>query len=328
MPAKRNVVFIDTNIYLKFYSFSTSDLKTLETLSTYLDKKHLEIVITQQLKDEFYRNRESTIQKSIDDFMKINFNQKIPTLFLNEISAYKELLKAKKEYENKYNNLLRNIKDSAINESLKADEIISNIFESSHFIKNTNKIYGAALARMRAKNPPGKPNELGDAIHWESFLADLKKGNDLIIISDDGDFRDELDKLRAKPFLIKEWKSKKNSNLIYFQDLNIFFKKYLPHFELQDQIKEKIRELLDCLNNSESFRQTHIIIDELSQYIDDIDENDIKSIIECCFNNNQVLWIIDDPDIRDFILKLQQNTNLDEVTHERISRLISDDNEY
>ncbi|WP_160149932.1 PIN domain-containing protein [Legionella beliardensis] len=55
---------MDTNIYLDFYEYSTSDLESLEKLSESLTKEHVTLFINKQLKDEFIKNRGVRINKA------------------------------------------------------------------------------------------------------------------------------------------------------------------------------------------------------------------------------------------------------------------------
>jgi predicted nucleic acid-binding protein len=192
MSYQKNALFIDTNIYLEFYKYSDSDLNSLEQLSDSLEKEHFELLVNQQLKDEFSKNRASRINQAFQEYKKINYNLPIPTLFSNEIECLKDLHAAKKNYEKAYATLLSKIQKGVLDETLKADLIINKIFQRSKHIKIDNDIYNKAIRRMRCHNPPGEANELGDALHWESLLSHVETGKNLIIISNDSDFIDDL----------------------------------------------------------------------------------------------------------------------------------------
>jgi hypothetical protein len=167
MSYKKNALFIDTNIYLEFYQYSNSSLDSLAQLSDSLEKKHFELLVNQQLKDEFSKNRASRIKQAFEEYKKINCSQKIPTLFNNEIECVNELHLTKQNYEKAYAALLSKIQQGVLNETLKADLIINKIFQASQDIKINDEIYKKAIKRMRCHNPPGKANDLGDALHWE-----------------------------------------------------------------------------------------------------------------------------------------------------------------
>ena len=64
-------LFIDTNIFLQFYRLTDEDLSELDKLKSQIQAKHIVLFITQQVKDEFSRNREKEIKKSLDSMKKL-----------------------------------------------------------------------------------------------------------------------------------------------------------------------------------------------------------------------------------------------------------------
>jgi predicted nucleic acid-binding protein len=50
-------LFTDTNILLSFYHLSSDDLEELRKLIVLIDNKQIVLVLTDQVKDEFFRNR-------------------------------------------------------------------------------------------------------------------------------------------------------------------------------------------------------------------------------------------------------------------------------
>jgi predicted nucleic acid-binding protein len=51
-------LFIDTNILLSFYALNQEDLAELNKLIEAIDKQQITLLFTDQIFDEFYRNRE------------------------------------------------------------------------------------------------------------------------------------------------------------------------------------------------------------------------------------------------------------------------------
>ena len=140
-----------------------------------------------------------------------------------------------------------------------------------------------------------------------SLLQGAGKKIKLIIISEDGDFCDELDK-SIKPFLLKEWVSKNKGKLELFKKLNDFLLIYAPEFKLSDQTKNDIHQLIEELENSGSFAQTHSLVENLQNYIDSFSKDNARQIISAFLNNNQVGWISGDDDVIDFCEKSTVNT--------------------
>ena len=60
-------VFIDTNIYLNLYDYSKDDIKKLQALVDLQRSSKLNLYINAQLRNEFYRNRETKIKQTLDN---------------------------------------------------------------------------------------------------------------------------------------------------------------------------------------------------------------------------------------------------------------------
>ncbi len=126
-----------------------------------------------------------------------------------------------------------------------ADQLIGEIFESSSISKVNAKAYAAASRRVALGNPPGKRGSMGDAINWVVLLQAVSKGEDLHIISADGDFFSVLDESKPKPFLADEWASEKDGCLYTYRTLSEFMDQ---HFDGTAFSYDKNKEaLIDSL---------------------------------------------------------------------------------
>jgi hypothetical protein len=103
-------VFIDTNVFLSLYNFSEDDLDKLEKLNHYLSKSCLNLCLTNQVRDEFFRNRESIISTALKKFQNEKFNFSTPIIARNFQEEYQELDKIKKKYEEKHYALCKRLK--------------------------------------------------------------------------------------------------------------------------------------------------------------------------------------------------------------------------
>jgi len=300
--AKPNVnIFIDTNIYLSFYGRSTDDLNVLKELKSKLSNNTFGLIVTEQVKDEFYRQRENNISEALKKLDEINFNLEIPGICKTDSEKYTSLIDAKKTYAKVLYEMRNTLEDLAITNSLEADNIIKSIFEYSTNIERKKDIFELAYTRIKVGNPPGKKNNICDAINWELILKESKKGVDLVIISTDGDYGDVLDKKRVKPFLQNEWKKKKKSEITLFNNLNDFLNKHLPELILKGEQHDCIDNLVKALENSQNFSQTHIHIKELQRYFDKLDVSQVARVINALETNTQISWILTDDDVREFI---------------------------
>ncbi|KTD36011.1 hypothetical protein Lnau_0995 [Legionella nautarum] len=263
--------------------------------------------------------------------LKLILKKNFPTLISNDSDLHQKFtksLKALKEASKQFGivceEIIDNIKKEAVVNNLKPDILIKSIFDNAKTIDLTPAIYKQSVTRMRLKNPPGKPNELGDRVHWESLLK-IEDNNKLVIISEDGDFASLLDANNIKPFLKDEWHSKTNSSIEFFKDLSSFLKKYLPEFELKEQteVADNIRLLIDSLATSDSFSTTHYLIHQLNQFYPNFNFEHIKNIINCYLNNSQIYMIIGDSDIYEFLSKLTRHPNYNPELNDEVCYLLN-----
>ena len=73
-------VFIDTNIFLGFYSFSGGDLEELRKISKLSKNGTINLFVSDYLLDEFRRNRESVIKQGIDQLSQSKIDLHLPNL--------------------------------------------------------------------------------------------------------------------------------------------------------------------------------------------------------------------------------------------------------
>ena len=59
-------LFLDTNVYLGFYKLSGDDLEQLKKLVIAVRDQGTTLLLTEQTRDEFERNREKTAADSLD----------------------------------------------------------------------------------------------------------------------------------------------------------------------------------------------------------------------------------------------------------------------
>lgn len=66
-------IFIDTNIWLSLFYFTSDDLKQFEKLKTLVGTE-IKLIVPSQLQDELRRNRETKLKDSLKDFNIKNSN--------------------------------------------------------------------------------------------------------------------------------------------------------------------------------------------------------------------------------------------------------------
>ena len=76
-------------------------------------------------------------------------------------------------------------------------------------IPPSDEILEALGNRVQVGNPPGKAQSFGDAINWETLLRAAPDGEDLLLVSADGDYASALDRSSLDGFLRQEWLDRK-----------------------------------------------------------------------------------------------------------------------
>ena len=69
--------FIDTNIFLEYFEMSSATLEPLNTLLNLLKEKRVQLIITKQIKDEYYRDKSIVINKMKNEMNKLNIHSKL-----------------------------------------------------------------------------------------------------------------------------------------------------------------------------------------------------------------------------------------------------------
>lgn len=292
-------LFMDAQIWLSWYSFSSNDLKQFSKLKDCIANKEVNIIITDQIVDEVNRNRENKLHDVIDKTKAINFN--IPVLYQGYTKEHALFKKQLKDLRDLNTNIQEKIEKDIIEQTLPQDVLIKELFSLSTTLKTNQDIIDKAILRFRViGNPPGKDNKCGDAINWETLLSEYNFG-DLFFISDDKDYKSVLDKNRLNQYLENEWVSRKKSKIYFYENLNEFFARHLSDIKLTTTKKQD--ELIKELADSCSFIETHRIISKMAKYTD-WNETQVSAICNIALYNSQVYSIIQDDDVFDFLFKI------------------------
>jgi hypothetical protein len=289
-------LFIDTNIYLSFYHFASDDLDELGKLAVLMADKKLELFVPEQMVDEFHRNREIKISQALNKFKEQKLNLQFPQL-CKDYKEYNSLRDLQRKFETVHAELLKNIIINISEKTLKADKTIDMLFKQTPHIHSDELVQKARL-RIETGRPPGKKASLGDALNWESLLAAVPTGNDLYFVSDDGDYCSPLDDSQFNQYLLDEWQKNKASQLRFYKRLSSFFKDVFPDIKLSGELEKEV--LIRRLANSSTFAKTHSVIADLSRHVG-FTTDQVNAILNAYVSNNQVYWIMSDPDVRGFI---------------------------
>lgn len=317
-------LFIDTNIFLSFYHFTKEDLEELKKLGVLLEQKKVILYLPEQVVDEFRRNRENRIMDALKQLQEPKLKPQFPQL-CKDYEQYPTLKQLLEECEKQRSTLVDKIMKDVAKQTLKADVTIKNLFEKAKRISIDDNLVDKARVRMKVGNPPGKGGSLGDAINWEALLKNVPVGENLHFITDDKDYRSIVDRNNFMEFLSQEWTEKKRSQIVYYERLSLFFQEHFPNIKLASELEKE--SLIGDLAASRSFAQTHTLVKKLSNY-NDFTSEQLNEIVEAAISNNQIYWIIKDPDVYEFFSSIIQGHE-DQIDKDNLNMLMQElQNEY
>ncbi len=286
----RRNLYIDTNVFLTFYHFSNEDLEELKKLIALINTDNIKLYIPEQTQNEFNRNREVKIADSLDKLRGTKLGNQFP-MICHSYDEYHLMKKAIKNFEMNKSKLLEKLQHDAETETLLADEVLTQLFSKAEIIETSDEILNRSILRYDVGNPPGKDKSYGDAINWESLLEEAPNDFDLYFISDDKDYYSKLNDKKFNEYLLKEWKTKKNSDLHYFRRLTEFFKQYYPDIEISSETEKEI--IIKNLFEAYSFDNAKSVIRKLRGF-DNFSIKQLNDITAAFATNNQIYWIKND----------------------------------
>lgn len=293
-------VFIDTNILLNFFHFTKEDIDALS--SVFASHKHgaATVHLTQQVCDEFLRNRENKIKDALKRFKDVKFSAQLPA-FMKQYEEYEQIRQKSSELQELVKTVSKKVDDDVIKSGLLTDALIKDIFAKSNPIETTSELYAKAQMRVALGNPPGKGGSLGDSVNWTALLSAVPNHQNIHIISEDGDFYSTLDEKRPHPFLKEEWKREKNGELFVYRELSTFLYEHFDGVAFSyDQNKD---DLINNLAGSGSFATTHSLIAKLEQF-GYFSLKEVQRILAAAVANDQFGWIVGDDDVRAFLIRV------------------------
>ncbi len=293
-------VFIDTNILLNFFHFTKDEIDNLSNIFASHEHGAATVHLTEQVCDEFLRNRENKIKDALKKFKDAKFAAQLPA-FMKQYEEYESIRNKCAELQALTKEISTKVDNDVVSNNLITDKLIKEIFEKSEPIPTSNKLFRQAKMRMSIGNPPGKNYSIGDAINWIALLETVPEGENLHVISEDGDFYSTLDEYRPHPFLREEWKREKNAELFVYRTLSSFLKE---HFDGVAFAYDKNKEaLIESLSESGSFAETHHLVAKLEQF-GYFSLREVQRILAAALANAQFGRIIEDDDVYKFIKRI------------------------
>jgi hypothetical protein len=315
-------VFIDTNVFLSFYHLTNDDLEELRKLKVLLEKGNVTLHLPGQTVDEYRRNRETKIADALKRLKEQKLNLQFPAL-CRDYGEYGSLRELQKDFEKLHSSLVGKISKDIESNSLKADQVIQELFEKAEAIKITEPLIAKAKLRMSVGNPPGKKGSLGDAINWEALLENVPDDEDLYLIADDRDYFSVLDENKPKEFLIHEWKEKKDADVVFYRRLAPFFKEHYPDIKLASELEKEMA--VQQLVGSRAFVTTHSAIAKLGGF-ENFSQSQVSEIVDAALTNSQVSWILGDQDVFEFMTKFaaEYKGKIEEEAYEQLMKSLKE----
>lgn len=256
-------LFIDSNIYLGLFELTSKDLDSLSKLIKYIEDEQIIIFLPEQVKNEFYRNRDRITKETLNEFTKrtkeINTFH-IPNILEDDDNLIKKYTENKKIYVQTLSDIQDKIEKDIEQSKLKADKFFNDLKKVAQKIETTDSIYNKSLKRFNLGNYPqfskNKKHNMGDTVIWESLLSeDTLNKQDLYFVSTDSDFS-------SNKFFSNEWKVKKESEIIFYNSLSNFFGSNNIDIRLEEKYKKGLEDFINRFYNSGSFSQTDGLIKE------------------------------------------------------------------
>lgn len=293
-------VFIDTNILLNFFHFTKEEIDALSNVFASHAQGAATVHLTEQVCDEFSRNRENKIKDALKKFKDVKFVAQLPA-FMKQYEEYEQIRQKSAELQELAKAISQKVDSDVIQSGLLTDTLIKDIFDKSKPIPTTLELFAKAQMRVALGNPPGKNGSMGDAVNWMALLDAIPDGENLHVISEDGDFYSTLDENRPHPFLKDEWKTKKHADLFVYRTLSSFLK---DHFDGVAFSYDKDKDaLIDSLAESGAFAVTHNLVAKLERF-SYFSLKEVQRILSAAVGNNQFGWVVNDADVYAFLKRV------------------------
>ncbi|MDZ4180713.1 MAG: PIN domain-containing protein [Coriobacteriia bacterium] len=287
-------LFIDTNILLSFYHFSSDDLGELNKLAESVEQRKVLLLVPNQVQDEFRRNRHAKIADALRGLRTQKLNFQYPQI-CKDYDEYARLRELQREYEQNHGRLLDRLLSDAASEQLQADEVVHRLFMHAKSIPTTPGVLANARDRVDLGNPPGKNGSLGDAVNWECLLDAAPVGETLHFVTEDKDYWSTLNPESFHPYLMDEWTEVKECALRAYRRLSDFLREDFPEIKLRGESEKD--SLIERLRESPSFQTTHTVVAQLARHRD-YTVSQVNAILSAVVDNTQVGWIASDWDVR------------------------------
>lgn len=238
-------IFIDTNIYLNFIDSSDEQSSSLVKLRRLIEDGRYSLVFPKITQDELFRNVDKVRLGYIATLSQIFPTKK--TELATSISDTKlagEVDNLRKEGSRITSELKKNYLASV----KKWEDRINWLIKHSADIHESDEILKQAVNRRWKGNPPFGKGPMGDEIEWEIIIG-FCLDDDITIITNDPDWKSfDKSKNELHPLLTKEWKSKTNKKIDFFDTLGKFLMS-IDEGDVSEETVKKEKETAEKVND-------------------------------------------------------------------------------
>jgi len=121
-------VFIDTNVYLTFYSLASEDLEELRKLHAAVENGALRLFVPDQVRDEIERNRETRFLESLEHVRVMHPKGGLPQM-ARDIPQAKPFLAKQKEFVKSLSELEASLIKLFDERALGADQVLEELLD-------------------------------------------------------------------------------------------------------------------------------------------------------------------------------------------------------
>lgn len=290
-------IFIDANVFLSFYEASADALLELSKIEAVVKTGKATLWLPDQVKREFWKNREGSIGAALREFEKFPGLGPVPRL-VRENSEFEQLVDLSGALEKKKSEIVSRVGQEVTEETTAADKQIRMLFALAKEIDTSGEIFAEAHERALRRSPPGKQDALGDRLAWVALLKTLPEKAELHVISVDGDFASEMNQNEIKPYLQSEWAKKKQGTVRLWKRASQFLAAHFPDAASAIEIERTL--MVESLEKSPNFATTHALIAEKPD-ISHLSQSLLDRLGNAILNNSQIRRLRGDDDVKKFI---------------------------
>jgi hypothetical protein len=313
-------IFIDANVFLSFYEASPDALLELAKIAAIIKAGQAKLWLPDQVKREFWKNREGSIAAALREFEKSPGFGSVPRL-INEDPGFEKLRELASEMEKHKTEIVARVRRVVKNEKTAADKEVRMLFSLATEIDTSGNIFTEAHERALRHTPPGKQDQVGDRLSWVALLKSVPELVELHVISIDGDFASEANQNEINPYLNAEWSNKKQGKVKLWRRASQFLAAHFPDAASAIEIERTL--MVESLEKSPNFATTHSIIAEFSD-LSHLNQLLIDRLAHAILNNPQVRRVRGDGDVKEFITNFlaKYQSQIQSPTKEELKKLL------